>query len=415
MVIPSIVTDDPSYAKSIDTTSLSCDTSLVSGSGKSKLVDHQARQPWEIHGSVLECIGQTPIIKLQRMGPPAVNVYVKCESNNPGGSIKDRLALGIIEWAENTGRLSPGQTVVEASSGNTGIGLAMVCAQKGYPFICVMSENYSIERRKIMRFYGAKVILTPKQHKGTGMLIKAQELADTHGWFYCKQFENEANAWIHETTTGPEITKAFQNEGQKLDHFFMSYGSGGTFLGVTRYLGKTSPETCLHLCEPSNAPMMKSGIPTKYPRRGVPSTSFDKAHPVWSPHVIQGWAADFIPKLISKARDDIDEIHHVRGKAAIETTLELARKEGISSGISGGGILSAALEFAETCPPGTNILAVIPDTGERYMSTDLFQDIPSEMTPEEIELSQSTKGEAPPPAPALSGILPTNTDDLFDM
>jgi len=251
MVIPTIVTEDPSYQKSMDTTSLSCDTSFVSGSGKSKLVDHQVRQPWEIHGSVLECIGQTPIIKLQRMGPPAVNVYVKCESNNPGGSIKDRLALGIIEWAENTGRLSPGQTVVEASSGNTGtsdiiyptswrqsltwkcltitpgIGLAMVCAQKGYPFVCVMSENYSIERRKIMRFYGAKVILTPKEHKGTGMLIKAQELADKHGWFYCKQFENEANAWIHETTTGPEITKAFQNEGLKLDHFFMAYGSGG--------------------------------------------------------------------------------------------------------------------------------------------------------------------------------------------
>eukprot|EP00934_Nitzschia_sp_Nitz4_P003595 Nitzschia sp. Nitz4//scaffold144_size56818//48568//50020//NITZ4_006547-RA/size56818-snap-gene-0.7-mRNA-1//1//CDS//3329536546//3585//frame0 len=375
------------------------------------------RRRWELQDSVLDCIGQTPIVRLQRMAPPGVNVYVKCENFNPGGSLKDRLAIGIIEWAEYTGKLKPGMTVIEASSGNTGVGLALVCAAKGYPFICVMSESFSIERRKLMRFLGARVVLTPKIHKSTGMLIKAQELADKHGFFYAKQFENEANAWMHEQTTGREIIDAFDRTNRHLDHFFMSYGSGGTVLGVSRAFKERSPDTVVHLCEPTNAPMVASHIKTKYPKSGVPSTSFDAAHPAWNPHQLQGWATDFIPKLVSIARKEncYQEIEHVNGTHAIATAQRLAKEEGIFCGISGGGILSAALKYAETCQPGTNVLAMIADTGERYLSTDLFANIPTEMSEEELALSMSTEGRAPPAPSTFHGIFPANTDELFDL
>ena len=293
----------------------------------------------------------------------------------------------------------------------------MVCAIKGYPFVCVMSEVFSVERRKLMRYLGARVILTEKKHKSTGMLIKAQELAKKHNFFYAGQFENEANAWIHEQTTGPEIVKAFKKKNEHLDHFFMAYGTGGTMLGVSRVLRKHMPNTQIHLCEPANSPMVHSGIPTKYPENGIPSPSFDTAHPIWSPHLFQGWATDFIPKLTSmiKAENGYDEIEHVAGRDGIRVARELAQTEGIMVGISGGGILSAALKFAESCQPGTNILAMLTDTGERYMSTDLFADIPVDMTEEEQLLSDSTPSTAPPPPPHLHGIFPESTDELFEM
>jgi len=278
-----------------------------------------------------------------------------------------------------------------------------------------MGEAFSVERRKLMRFLGATVVLTPKAHKATGMVMKAQALAEKHGYFYARQFENEANAWIHEQTTGPEIIKAFNKQDKKVDHFFMAYGTGGTILGVGRALRKMSPSTQVHLCEPSNAPMLQSGIPTAYPENGIPSTSFATAHPVWSPHLLQGWATDFIPKLTAIARDEkiFDTLEHVNSQDAIDTSRRLAKQEGLFVGISGGGILSAALQFAETCEPGTNIVAVLTDTGERYMSTALFDGIPEEMTEAEKELAATTPSTAPPAAHTMHGILPADTDQLF--
>lgn len=240
-----------------------------------------------IYENIYDTIGRTPIIKLKHMSPKeGVDIYVKLESENPGGSVKDRLAMGIIEWAEKHGQLKPGQTIVEASSGNTGIGLAVVCANKGYPLVVVMSEGFSIERRKLMRFMGAQVILTDPAHKATGMVIKAKELADANGWFWPNQFENEANAWIHRETTGPEIVEAFKGAGKTLDHFVCAYGTGGTLLGVGSYLKEHFPETMVHCCEPDNAPMLYSDIKTTYPESGDPSSSFDVAHPVWRPHLL---------------------------------------------------------------------------------------------------------------------------------
>lgn len=341
------------------------------------------------------------------MGPGGVNVYVKCESSNPGGSVKDRLALGVIEWAEREGHLKPGQTVVEASSGNTGIGLAMVCASRGYPLVVVMSEAFSIERRKLMRFLGAQVVLTNPAHKATGMVIKAKELADKHGWYWPNQFENEANAWIHSITTGPEIVEAFEDENIKLDHFVCAYGTGGTLKGVAQCLRERSPDTKIHVCEPNNAPMLYSEIETKYPKDGSPSTSFDVAHPVWRPHLLQGWAADFIPKLVKDAADSkyIDGLLHADGNASMQTCKDLATKEGIFTGTSGGGILSCALELAEKLPAGSSILAMLPDTGERYLSTPLFDGISADMTEKEKEIADSTPS-TPPPPPGLPEVLP---------
>lgn len=393
----------------------------IEGTGNSslgsRLLELKHLKRWEIHESVLDTIGQTPIVQLRRLAPEGIDIFVKLESQNPGGSLKDRMALGVIEWAEKFGKLQPGQTVIEASSGNAGIGLAMVCSARGYPFVCVMSEAFSIERRKIMRFFGAKVILTKAQFKGTGMLIKAQELADAHGYFYPKQFESEANAWIHEQTTGAEICRAFVKCGRPLDHFFMSYGTGGTVLGVSRAFRKARMATQIHLCEPANAPMVNSGIETKYPDEGLgPHTSFETGHPMWNSHQIQGWATDFIPKLVATAKNEkaYQAISLVPGKAAIETAKALAKQEGIFTGISGGGTLAAAITFAKTCSPGTTMLCILPDTGERYMSTILFEGVPDEMTEEELALSATTPGKAPPCPPVTHGILPLDTDELFD-
>ena len=344
------------------------------------------------HKSVLSTIGKTPLIRLNRMASKDVDVFVKCEAFNPMSSVKDRLALGLIEWAEQNGKLKPGQTVVEASSGNTGIGMAMVCAAKGYPFVCVMSESFSIERRKLMRFLGAKVVLTNPAHKGSGMVIKAKELAEKHGWHYPDQFTNEANAAIHERTTGPELLEALA--GRTLDHMFVAYGTGGTVKGVGKYLKEHSPATVVHLCEPDNAPMLYSGIPTEYKSDG----QFNEPHPVWRPHLLQGWATDFIPKLLSEASDAkyFDKLAHVSGSAAMSTAQKLAQTEGIFTGTSGGGVLSVALDFAKTAPKGSCIVALLPDTGERYLTTPLFADIPADMTEEEKAIAASTPSAAPP-------------------
>jgi cysteine synthase A len=299
--------------------------------------------------------------------------------------------------------------VIDASSGNTGIGLAVCCASKGYPLVVVMAESFSVERRKLMRFLGAKVILTNPAHKATGMVIKAKELADKHGYFWANQFENDANAWIHEQTTGPEIMDAFRNT--PLHHIVMAYGTGGTILGVSRVLQKESPSTKIHVCEPSNAPMLYSDIETSYPENGNPSSSFREPHPVWRPHLLQGWAADFIPKLVAKAKQENPDwnIIPVGGFDAINTSKEMAKKEGIFSGTSGGGTVFAALELAKESPHGTNILAIVADTGERYLSTPLFENIPADMTPVEKELSDSTPS-LPPPPPGLPDATPEAID-----
>lgn len=279
----------------------------------------------------------------------------------------------------------------------------MVCAAKQYPLVCVMSESFSIERRKLMRFLGAKVVLTNPAHKATGMMIKAQELAQKHDYFWTNQFENEANAWIHEQTTGPEIVKAFENLSS-LNHFVTAYGTGGTLLGVSRYLKVHSPQTQIHVCEPSNAPMLYSGIESNYENDNpIPK----EPHPVWRPHLFQGWAADFIPKLVQLAQNEISQLNilPISGNSAMIMCRKLAQKEGIFSGTSGGGIVQAALNLAQTCQPGTTILAMIPDTAERYLSTPLFADIPADMTVEEKELAASTPSMAPP-APGLPSKTP---------
>mmetsp|Transcript_9568 Transcript_9568/g.29692 ORF Transcript_9568/g.29692 Transcript_9568/m.29692 type:complete len:528 (+) Transcript_9568:123-1706(+) len=376
----------------------------------------------QLHESVLTTIGNTPLIKLsdRTVTTKGVNVYVKCEQFNPMSSVKDRLAIGVIEWAEKNGELKPGQTVVEASSGNTGIGLAMVCAAKGYPFVCVMSESFSVERRKLMRFLGAKVILTNPAHKGSGMVIKAKELADHHGWFRPRQFENEANAAIHETTTGPEILAAMGD--RPITYFVCAYGTGGTLKGVGKALRAKSPATKIVACEPDNAPLLYSEVKTEY---GGKHESFVTPHPCWRPHLFQGWAPDFIPELVSKAQDEglVDEIQHVGGDEAMATAKALAANEGLFSGTSGGGTLAVALRLAQKAGEGSdvNIVCLLADTGERYLSTPLFKDIPADMTEEEKALAGSPPAAEAPPAielpevddasPAMAFVKTTNKDN----
>ena len=296
------------------------------------------------------------------------------------GSVKDRLALGIIEDAERSGALKPGQTVVEATSGNTGIGLAMVCAQKGYPLVMTMAESFSIERRKLMRFLGAKVILTPAKAKGSGMLAKAVELAEAHDWFLCRQFENEANADMHSRTTAQEILDDFK--GERLDYWVSGFGTGGTLKGVSRVLKKERPETQIVVCEPDNSQLIGSGIP----QPGLDS------HPAFQPHPMQGWSPDFIAKLTADAFDSalVDSLIPVKGDEAIRLSKELAQQEGIFTGISGGATLAGALDVCQSAPKGSTVLCMLPDTGERYLSTPLFEDIAEGMTEAEIELSKST-------------------------
>ena len=335
--------------------------------------------------SILETIGRTPVVKLAAFSPKDVSVYAKIEAFNPMGSVKDRLALAVIEDAERSGALKPGQTVVEATSGNTGIGLAMVCAAKGYPLVIVMAENFSIERRRLMRFLGAKVVLTPAADKGSGMLAKAVELAKTHGWFLTRQFENEANANIHSATTAQEILADF--EGERLDYWISVYGTGGTIKGVARVLRERSPHTKIIVAEPDNAQILGSGI-AQPAAEGTQQVS----HPLFRPHPIQGTSPDFIPKLTQDVIDAgwIDQVVPVNGSEAMRLARELAQREGVFAGISAGAALAAALKVAQTAPAGANILCMLPDTGERYLSTPLFDDIAVDMTDEEEAISRST-------------------------
>ncbi|MEA5446069.1 cysteine synthase A [Gammaproteobacteria bacterium AB-CW1] len=304
-----------------------------------------------IYDSILDTIGNTPIVKLKRLAPEGIDFYVKVEAFNPMASVKDRLAIAIIEDAERRGVLKRGQTVVEATSGNTGIALAMVCAAKGYPFVATMVETFSVERRKLMRALGAKVILTPKEEKGTGMVRKAEELAEQHGWFLARQFENEANPAYHRNTTGPEILRAFA--GRRLDYFVSGWGTGGTITGAGEVLKAARPDIRIIATEPAGASLMGGKD--------------------WAPHKIQGWTPDFLPKVLNT--EIADELLPVTDEEAIRTALDLASQEGIFVGISAGGTVAAALKAVENAPRSTAVLAMLPDTGERYLSTPLFDDI----------------------------------------
>ena len=335
---------------------------------------------------ILQTVGHTPVVKINRLAPDGIDLYVKVEAFNPLGSVKDRLALGVIEDAERRGVLKPGQTVIEATSGNTGIGLAMVCAARGYPLVVIMAENFSIERRRIMRFLGAQVVLTPAIQRGVGMLAKAVELAEAHGWFLCRQFENEANAEVHSRTTAQEILADFKDE--RLDYWVTGFGTGGTLKGVARVLKEQRPDTRIIVCEPDNSQMLRSGIA----QASRPDGSPDGSHPNFRPHLMQGWAPDFIPRLTQDVVDLglIDEIVPVNGDNVLRLTRELAQKEGIFAGISGGATLAGGLRIAASAPRGTTILCMLPDTGERYFTTPLFDDVPAEMTEEEFAISRST-------------------------
>jgi cysteine synthase len=338
------------------------------------------------YANILETVGRTPVVKINRLAPSHVNLYVKIEAFNPLGSVKDRLALGVIEDAEKTGKLKPGQTVVEATSGNTGIGLAMVCAQKGYPLVVTMAETFSVERRKLMRFLGAKVVLTPAAARGLGMVAKAEELAATHGWFLTRQFTNEANADMHTRTTAREIIDDFK--GERLDYWVTGFGTGGTLKGVGRVLAKERPETKIIVSEPDDAPMLSSGIEQQRNADGSATAS----HPSWKPHPLQGWSPDFIAKLVGDAVDTkvISKVLRVTNADAMRWSKELALKEGIFVGITSGATFAAALRVCEEAPAGSTILCMLPDTGERYLSTPLFADVSVDMTEEEIEISHST-------------------------
>jgi cysteine synthase A len=344
--------------------------------------------------NILETVGNTPVVKIQRLAPAGIDLYVKIEAFNPLGSVKDRLALGVIEDAERRGALKPGQTVVEATSGNTGIGLAMVCAAKGYPLVVTMAESFSVERRKLMRFLGAKVIITPAPAGGTGMVQKANELAEANGWFLTRQFENEANADFHSRTTAKEILADFA--GHRLDYWVTGFGTGGTLKGVARVLAKERPETKIILSEPADAPMVTSGTKQARNADGSPSSR----HPSWKPHPIQGWSPDFIPKLTADALDagNVDRVITISGAEAMKTSQELAKKEGIFVGTSSGGTFAAALQVAREAEKGSTILCMLPDTGERYLSTPLFADVPADMTDEERGILQSTPTFAQPAA-----------------
>jgi cysteine synthase A len=338
-----------------------------------------------------------------------VKLYAKLEAFNPLGSVKDRIAAAIIEDAEQRGVLRPGQTVIEATSGNTGIGLAMVCAARGYPLVVVMAENFSVERRRLMRFLGAKVVLTPAWKKGTGMLQKAVELAETHGWFLCRQFENEANAQVHAQTTAQEILADFA--GERLDYWVTGAGTGGTLKGVGRVLREQRPDTKIIVCEPDNSPLLGSGIPQPRGSDGALSMS----HPLFRPHLVQGWAPDFIAPLTSDALADglVDRVLPIGGDDALRLSRELAAKEGIFTGISGGATLAGALEVCRSAPEGAIVLCMLPDTGERYLSTPLFDSVSAEMSAEELAISRSTPGhrfdETAPAAPAASVATDTPT------
>jgi cysteine synthase A len=336
--------------------------------------------------SILGTVGNTPSVKINKLAPAGINLYVKIEAFNPLGSVKDRLALGVIEAAEKSGELKPGQTVIEATSGNTGIGLAMVCAAKGYPLVVTMAEPFSVERRRLMRFLGAKVVITPAAERAVGMLKKTVELAETHGWYMTRQFENEANADMHTRTTAREIIDDFA--GERLDYWVTGYGTGGTLKGVARVLAKERPETKIVVCEPQDAQLLGSGIEQARNADGSPSAP----HPSFKPHPMQGWTPDFIPKLTGDAVDTkaVDRVLPISGPDALRCSKDLAEKEGIFVGITSGATFAGALRIAAEAAKGSVILAMLPDTGERYLSTPLFADVSADMTPEELAISRST-------------------------
>jgi len=342
----------------------------------------------QIHNNILETIGNTPVVRVNKLGPKHVDLYVKCEYFNPLSSVKDRLAIAIIEDAERRGAIQPNQTVIEATSGNTGIALAMVCAQKGYPFVATMSETFSVERRKIMRALGAKVILTPAKDGGFGMVKKAEELAAAKGWFLARQFENEANPEYHANTTGPEILSAFS--GRNLDYWVTGYGTGGTFSGAGMMLKAARPALKVVLAEPKLAPLIASGVPQQRDANDAPAVG----HPAFSSHPIQGWTPNFIPKVTQDGLDrgTADEVVHVDGAEAMKSAMDLAKMEGIFTGTSGGATFAAALKVCEDAPKGSGVLAMLPDTMERYMSTPLFEMVAAEMDEEEMQIAQSTPG-----------------------
>lgn len=335
--------------------------------------------------NILETVGKTPVVRINNIAPANVNLFVKIEAFNPLGSVKDRLALGIIEDAERKGELKPGQTVCEATSGNTGIGLAMVCAAKGYPLVVTMAESFSVERRRLMRFLGAKVVLTPAPEGGTGMVKKANALARKHGWFLTRQFENEANADYHSRTTAREIVDDFA--GERLDYWATGFGTGGTLKGVGRVLAKERPEVKVILSEPADAAMVTSKTPQERNADGSPAAR----HPAWKPHPIQGWSPDFIPKLTGDALDMdlVDQVITIPAPVAMQCSRSLAQKEGIFVGVSAGATFAAALELSKGAPKGTTLLAMLPDTGERYLSTPLFAEVLAEMNEEEMALAGS--------------------------
>jgi cysteine synthase len=304
-----------------------------------------------IHEDITQTIGRTPVVRINRLAPAHVQMYVKLEAANPGGSVKDRLALGIIEDAERRGLLRPGQTVVEATSGNTGIALALVCAARGYPFVAIMPESFSVERRQIMRAYGAKVVLTPPAERASGAVRLAERLATERGWFLARQFDNEANPAYHRQTTGPEILADFAS--RRLDFWITGWGTGGTLTGAGQMIKCARPETKIVACEPAGAALLE----------GKP----------WTPHKIQGWTPDFVPSVLD--RDVYDEVLAISDERAIATAQALAQREGIFCGISAGGTFAGALTIAEKAPEGSVLLAMLPDTGERYLSTALFEGV----------------------------------------
>lgn len=341
-----------------------------------------------LYDSIIDTVGDTPVVRINRLAPEGRTIYVKCEFFNPAASVKDRLALNIIEAAERDGSLKPGQTVVEATSGNTGVGLAMVCAAKGYPLVVTMADSFSVERRQLMRFLGAKVVLTPRAQKGFGMYMKAKELAEANGWFLAHQFETPANADIHEATTAAEIIRDF--EGRRLDYFVSGYGTGGTVAGVGRVLKKAHPEAKIILSEPANAQLVGSGVPQPRSEDGGPASG----HTSFEPHPIQGWTPDFIPLVLQEAIDGhyYDELIPVAGADGMKWARELAAREGIMTGVSGGSTFAVAVEVAKKAPEGSVILAMLPDTGERYLSTPLFEPFGADMNEAEVELMRSTPG-----------------------
>jgi cysteine synthase A len=301
-----------------------------------------------IHQDITQTIGKTPVVRINRLAPAHVTMYVKLEAANPGGSVKDRLALGIIEDAERRGLISPGQTVVEATSGNTGVALALICAARGYPFVAVMPESFSVERRQIMRAYGAKVVLTPAADRASGAVRVAERLAGERGWFLARQFDNPANPAYHRQTTGPEILSDFAS--LRLDYWITGWGTGGTLTGAGQVIKRARPETRIIACEPAGAALLEGQE--------------------WKPHKIQGWTPDFVPSVLD--RQIYDEVIPIPDERAIACARDLAHREGIFCGISSGGTFAAALLVAEKAAPGSVLLAMLPDTGERYLSTPLF-------------------------------------------